>query len=142
MTPTPIYPSSKVAAGYNNTGSLTAWETIKPTGGTYFFAPVIFGLLDPGQDVIDLGGALDFEGFASSGILWTAITQLQVFYLQTTYCAGGFSGRITIEYRSLDPGNYVTANAILHLPKPANSQKKSRAYENYQGRLTRIAIIP
>lgn len=38
-------------------------------------------------------------------------------YLQDTYCAGGFSGLVTIRTPTRQAGSYANYNAIMQLPK-------------------------
>lgn len=134
-----MYPNSKVAAGLNNTGGLVAWESIIVNHAP-FFAPVIFGFFDTGQDSTLLDGSLYSNGYPMSGIQWVA-TQWQVYYLSQTFCAGGRSGPITIQYRQTNPDTYVIANATLVIDKLSDSAKKSMGYEPYKGKLTRLVVI-
>jgi hypothetical protein len=84
-----------------------------------------------------------FGGYPSTGILWTAITQNQVWYLMNTYCSAGYNygGLVTVEFRKENPASYVIANAVLRLPQLVNSSKKSRSYENYKAMLLKLVII-
>ena len=136
-----LYPNSKIAASYDNSGALVAWESIVPTGGTRFFAPVLYGNFDPGQEDTLTDGNAYFEGYAVINGSFGALTQVQLYYLQTTYCNSGYSGPVTIECRTESPNNYLTFNAVLRLTKLSESQKKSMAYENYKFLFTRLRPI-
>lgn len=138
--PSYFYSDMEVASGYNNTAGLAAWESLTDANGVHFFAPILYGKFNAGQEKFRLDGTPFYSGFAEIEGLFSVITQAQVFFLMTTYCAGGFSGQVTIKFRQYSPTTYVTANAIMHLPQLLDSQKQSQAYKDYKIAFRRIQI--
>lgn len=136
-----MYPESKIAAGYNNTGSLIAWESIVPTGDVAFFAPVIYGSFDVGDKKFRLNGTPKYVGFGQAKAGWGVLTQAQRYYLQTTYCAGGYFGEVTMKFRLENPDSYVIANCILDLSKISESRKESQAFPEFFAYMQRLEII-
>jgi len=135
------YPQLAIAAGYNNAIALAAIEAITPPGDRPFVAPRALGLYDPGQFRIRGDGTLYTAGFASAQWLFSAITQLQVRYLMETYCANGYSGKVTVSTRTDDPDSYANYNAVMLLPKLSESDKKFARFRNYAATFTRMTAL-
>ena len=138
----PIYPLSKIAANYNNTLGLVAWETILVTGDTQaFFPPVVYGGYSVGQERVRGDGTSYFSGRKVAHGQFGVITQNQFYYLQVTYCNGGYTGFVTVEIRTEDPNNYHTWNAILKLPQWSEVKKQSQAISPFPFLLRRLQFI-
>lgn len=135
------YPALAIAAGYNNAVNLAAIEAITPPGDRPFFTPRAFGLFDPGQFRIRGDGTVYTAGYPTAQWLFSAITQAQVRYLMETYCANGYSGKVTIRTRTDDPDTYTNYNAVLLLPKLSESDKKFAKFRNYGMTFVRLVAI-
>ncbi len=130
----------RIGAGWNVAlGSLTNIETITPTGEPTFKAPDVYGSYDPGVRRIRADGSLYHAGFGMVQWRFAGITRGQVRYLMETYCANGYSGKVTINTRLDDPDTYTRYNAYMLLPKLSESQKRSWAFQDYIVRFTRLA---
>lgn len=139
MNRNPIY-QYKIASGYNvAAGSLVNIESITPTSDVAFVAPQVLGTFDPGKYIIRGDGTLYLTGFPTQQWLFSALTRLQLAYLRTTYCSGGWSGLVTINTR-LGDTPYVRYNAVMILPKPSESEGRLYAYKNYSVKMARLAV--
>lgn len=136
-----MYPESKIASGYNNTGGLVAWESIVPTGDVAFFAPVIYGSYDVGDKKFRLSGMPKYVGFGQAKAGWGVLTQAQRYYLQTQFCSGGYFGEVTMKFRLESPSTYVIANCILDLTKISEARKESKTFPEYFAYMQRLEII-
>src|SRR6476659_6316171 len=104
-----------IAASYNNAAGLTNLELIVPTGDRAFFSPVAYNNYKPGVRKIRSDGTLYLAGFAASFWILPAATRKHIEYIMDTYCAGGYSGKVTIKTR-INRIAYANFNAILSLP--------------------------
>ncbi len=140
---TPVY-DYKIGAGYNlPDGSLVNIETITPAGDTAFYPPVSYGLYNPGDFKDRQDGITYLSGFASTQWIWTGspggrITKAQARYLQDTYCAGGYSGTVTINSQTDNPGTYGRFNAVMKLPKLPDAGKNFAIFQQYAVSFTRL----
>lgn len=130
----------KIAAGYNNTGSLANIESIVPSGDRAFFPPEGFNNFNPGQANVRGDGLTTRNGFPYCFWVFSAMTRKQVAYLRTTYCGGGYSGLVTIATRP-DTIAYVNYNAVITLPDPDATQRHFLGYEDYKVAFTRLVAI-
>jgi len=106
-----------IGVGYNVAlGSLTNIEKISVSGHD-FFAPKAFGHYNPGQFSRRTDGIGYYGGFNSVRWVFMAMTHSQYNYLRNVYCAGGYSGLVTI-YTTLgqDDNIYARMNAVLDIP--------------------------
>ena len=138
---TAIYPLNQIAAGYNNSGGLTAWENLVITGEPRLFAPVLYGMSTAGEETIRGDGTSYFSGFLVVNGFFGAITQGQLFYVMSTFCSGGFSGFVSVNFRLYDPVNYYRANAVLHLTQPSANKKVGQGWEKYKFSYTRVVAF-
>ncbi len=130
--------SYMIASGYNVAlGSLTNIENIKPTNDQYFWSPRASGLYNPGSERDRGDGTLLLVGFAWQYWEFGALTRAQLDYLRTTYCASGWSGKVTI-YTTLGGVAYSRMNAVMKLPAPVDSDGAFYAYKAYKVKMTRL----
>jgi len=129
--------SYKLAAAYNNAAGLANIESIVPTSDRAFFSPVVFNNYKPGVRKGRTDGLLYMAGWASSFWILPVVTRPQFAYLQTTYCAGGFSGKVTVATR-INLVAYANYNAILTLPDPEQLQRHFKYYEDVRLDFTRM----
>lgn len=122
-------------------GSLTNIEDIKPNGDTNFYAPI--ALYNPGNFVVRGDGSLYIAGYPE--VQWVfqgnpggKLTRLQARYLQNTYCGGLYSGTVSINTLTDNPGTYTLANAVMRLPKLPDSGKNFSIYSQYVISFTRV----
>lgn len=135
----------KIGAGWNlPDGSLTNVEDIHPTNDVNCYPPV--ALYNPGNYLIRGDGSLYIAGYPA--VQWVfggnpggKITRLQARYFQDTYCNGGYSGTVTINTLTDNPGTYTRANAVMILPKLPDSGKNFTVFQSYQISLTRIVPL-
>lgn len=116
----------KIATGWNvGSGSLTDIETIV-VSGQRFAGPKVTPLYDPGGRKYRTDGSVFNSGFSAITWRFGILYYQQWKYLRDTYCAGGFSGKVTI---LSDTGDAVFArwNAVLQLPFP-NALKGSMTW--------------
>jgi hypothetical protein len=139
MTQTVKY-AYKIAAGYNNAGSLVNIETIVPTGDSAFWPPEGYGGYRPGESVVRADGTEYVAGFASTVWHFKRLTRAQYSYLQSTYCGGGWSGKVTIATR-IGATSYANYNAILWLPKPADANRTFIRWIDIDLRFTRMVAL-
>jgi hypothetical protein len=101
--------------------SLINIESIKPTNDRNFYAPMAYGFSAPGVR----RGRLDGVGFRSgfTHVVWyfKVATRAQYEYLSTTYCAGGYSGKVTI-YTTTGKSSYARYNAVIDIPATEETQ--------------------
>jgi hypothetical protein len=139
-----LYPDSKIAAAYNNTGGLVAWESLSPIGDKRFFAPVIYGHYNPGLKAYDLNGFPYYRGFPAvlSGE-FAAITQAQRWYLMQTYLGNGYAGYVTMKFRLQDSSAYYTVNCIFDLATDDQmaGNKRGAGWQNYTFDLRKIEVL-
>lgn len=123
-----VHQQYKIAAGYNVAAvSLVNIESIS-VGGKKFVAMRSFGTHDPGVLRV-LGDGTDYAaGFKYVEWWFAGVTFAQYLYLKTTYAAGGYRGKVTINVKIDDIDTYVRRNAIIVLPKEAELEKKLNAY--------------
>lgn len=130
----------RLEAGYNVAlASLVNIETIA-VAGRRFTAPKALGSFDPGIYRVRTDGTLYLAGYPSQHWFFAVITFAQYNYLRTTYCASGFSGKVTVYTR---PGTeaYARYNAILRLPKPSEHEDAFFAFKKHGALLTRMVAL-
>ena len=131
--------NNRIAAGWNvPLLSMPNIETIIPTNDRAFYPPTAYGHYSPGQQRIRMDGLVYMAGYPSLVWLFDVLTRLQQEYLRTTYCAGGFSGKVTI-YTPLGTSTYVRMNAVMILPSPNATDGKFYAFKAYPVQMTRLA---
>lgn len=137
-----IYQSSiQIAVGNNNTAGLVAWESLTADGIN--FLPVRqYATYDIGETRTRLNGRPYFAGVSRTQFLASAITLAQYKYLKTTYCAGGYSGLVTINIRTDDPATYADYNATMILPKESELDYRYNAYADVVITFIDLEAIP
>lgn len=136
----PLY-DYRIASGYGVAlASLTNLETIADSDGKKFKAPYAIASYDPGVFRIRGDGTIYTAGYGTLVWLLPVVTRKQVVKLQTDYCAGGYSGKVTVYSRTVSD-SYARYNAVLHLPKLSDSQRRMKYIENYAARLTRMVAL-
>jgi hypothetical protein len=134
---------SRIAATWNVAlNSLVNIETIKPSNDPYkFVAPVVYGTYYAGIQRTRGDGTITLSGSAYLVWLFKVLTRLQYEYLRTTYCSGGFSGKVTI-YSRAGTSTYARYNAVMVLPAgtaPVDGQ--FYAFKDYPVQMTRLVAI-
>lgn len=130
----------RLAANHNVAlNSLTNIETIVVSGRA-FTAPKALGSFDPGVFRIRTDGTLYLAGKPFQRWFFEVITFAQYTYLQSTYCAGGYSGKVTVYTR---PGTttYARYNAIMRLPKPSEHEDAFFAFKKHGMLLTKMVAL-
>lgn len=113
----PVYqPNLQIGVGHDAM-TLTAIEAITPSGDRPFLPVRSYGTYDIGDRRTRLNGRPYFAGVSSVQFISEVMTIAQFKYLKTTYCAGGYSGLVTINVRLDDPATYAEYDATLILPK-------------------------
>ena len=123
-----FYPNYKIAAAHNNTAGLVSIELITPSNDRAFVYPSAYGSYRKGVRKVRPAAQVYFSGFAS--VVWTfsLMTKAQFYYLQTTYCANGYSGEVTVKTRTENPDVYSNYNATIVLPDMPESRKRGRVF--------------
>lgn len=138
----PVY-DYRIAAGHNVAlVSLTNVESIAPSGDTAFYAPRSWGTYTAGAMRVRSDGTLYAAGYAS--VMWRfgLLTRAQFRYLQTTYCAGAYSGDVTIYTRLDDATQYVRCNAVMVLPQLAELNNDAFVkFRDVEVKMTRIEVL-
>jgi hypothetical protein len=122
----------KLATGYDNEAGFTNVEDALPTyNGRQTFYPVGRANFDEGTLRVRADGEIYAAGFDSFVWELNILTYAQWAYLQTNYCTGGtgYSGLVTARTRLIG-GTYSNYNAVMHLPKPPEEEKKFVAMRN------------
>jgi hypothetical protein len=125
------YQQYSLAAGYDAAGSLVNVETGFPT---YQGHPLIVqgrGTWDEGVERDRADKLSTLTGFQTFKWLIPVMGVSQYEYAQLTYTTGGNSlrGKVTVKTRSLaDDDTYANYNAVMHLPKRADLERKQNAF--------------
>lgn len=134
-------PFLQLAVGYNNAAGLVALQSITPTNDKPFYPIQNYGTFDPGQFRTREDGTLYVAGYASAQFVFNVITRRQVEYLQDTYCATSWSGKVTVKMRTDDPDTYANYNAILLLTKLSEATRRQKVFVDYVVSFTRMEAI-
>lgn len=113
----PVFQDYQIAAGHNNAAGLVNIGAITPSSGIPFPEPVARPNYTPGNHKIRLDGLDYVTGYAAHTWLMPFLDWRHYAYLQTTYCAGGYSGLVTIRTRYMSVA-YANYNATLRIPTP------------------------
>lgn len=137
-----LYPDSKIAANYNNTGGLVPWESLRPSGDKRFLAPILYGKYNPGQRTYALDNMPFFRGFpAVLNGEFAFITQAQLYYLKVNYLSSGYAGKVTMRLRLEDWATYVNVNCIFDLSTMDQIKKTNRTFEHYLFTLRKVTTL-
>lgn len=110
----PTFTDYKIAAGWDQAGSLALIGGITATSDVKFAEPAAQQNYSPGKPLLRLDLNTTMVG-VSSQVWIMGVTWLQYTYLRTTYCAGGYGGKVTIRTR-WQGGNYANYNSVLSIP--------------------------
>lgn len=103
----------RIAAGHNVAlNSLVNIEAIKPTGDTYFYLLRAIGNFSQGNANVRGDGLYSFNGKPYTIWEFPIMTRKQLAYIRSTYCAGGWSGFVTI-YSTAGDETYARYNANM-----------------------------
>src|SRR6185369_3410400 len=133
-----MYELSKIATGYNNTAGLAPWESLRPTGDERFFAPIVYGTLDPGQEHDNTDGTPYFSGYGKVAPGWSALTQAQAYYIFHTICGDRYWAYATAQFRAWNPDSWEIYNTLIRLKKLSDQKKRSMAFEGFGLFYTRL----
>jgi len=105
-----------IGAGYGLAlSSLAYLEEIIPTGDTdTIVAPQGLGLFRYGNALVRGDGTNAYNGYPAQDWLLAGLTRNGYQYIRTTFCGGGYSGKVTINTRA-GATAYARYNAILWL---------------------------
>lgn len=101
-------------------GSLTVLTSIVVSGQP-IFGPEVIPHYSPGIYKFQGNGLVKTLGYQTVQWMFGILTYAQYAYLSTTYCGGGFSGKVTV-WTNLGTPTYVRVNAIMVLPDQKNLQ--------------------
>ena len=132
------YQGYKIAVGNNNVAGLINLEDILVGNRPYIVKGV--GNYRQGEPITQANGRVAFIGFPSLQWVLTMMTRAQYAYLKTTYCAGGYTGDVTITTRT-DSDSYANYNAVMTLPFTADVEKGFGRYQNIVIALTRLEAV-
>ena len=118
----PTFTDYRIAAGHNNAAGLTKLGKITPSGDIPFTEPTAKLNYSPGTARLRLDAGIYAAGFKSQEWTLGFVTLKQYDYLKTTYCAGGYSGLVTVRTR-WNSGSYANYNATLQLPTEAQLEQ-------------------
>jgi hypothetical protein len=130
----------KIAAGYNNTAGLVNIESITPGGSVPFVPPVGMDGYSAGTRRVRGDGTDYIAGYASTAWQFSLLYWAQLDYLADTYCAGGWSGKVTIRTRT-GRAVYANYNAVIKLPMPSESQRLFIVWRDVVVRFVRLVAI-
>jgi hypothetical protein len=136
----PAFFDYKIAAGWNNAGSLTNIGAVVPSSNIRFFEPVARPSWNPGTIKIRLDALTYVAGYPSQVWLFQFMTFAQYAHFRTTWCGGAYSGKVTIRTRYQN-ANYFNANAIAILPVPDSFQATGQGYQNVSVLMRKIIAI-
>ena len=134
------YSGLQIAAGHNNAAGLVALESIL-VGNHYFYTPIFSGQYAPGLFKQRADDLLYISGFPFTVWMFRVLWRDQFNYLQTTYCAGGYSGLVTIRTRLDDEAAFYNCNTTLKLTPLSDAQKRQMVLTDYAVRYTRLEVI-
>jgi hypothetical protein len=131
-----------IAAGNNVAlASLNLIERIKPGGDQYYYvAPQVIPHGSPGARIARLNGLSYRHGYPYVDWLFSVMTRLQYEYMKTTYCAGGYSGLVTV-YTTVSSMTYVRYNAVLDVPETEAIADGFYAFQKIPIRLSHLVAI-
>lgn len=135
------YHSHSIAAGHDVAlVSLVNIEDITPSSDRAFNYPLASPLYNPGNYRIRGDGTVYVSGFPSIDWKFVGMTKKQYEYARTTWCAGGWSGYVTIYTR---PGTeaYARYNAVLTIPKPTDVTWSVSAFSDVVFKFTRLVAL-
>ena len=127
-----------IAVGFNNAVNLVNLETIIIENRPLIVKGV--GNYRQGEVVVQTNGRYAFIGYPSIKWIFDVLSRAQYVYLKDTYCAGSYSGDVTIRTRT-DGNSYSNFNAVLTLPFTDDVTKVFRAYTGITATLTRLEAI-
>lgn len=141
------YPNIQIAVGNDNAAGLSAFETVLASYDTFRtshpgLAPLTWGQYNPGQYRVRGDGTVFLAGTPSIEWIVGIMTRAQLRGLMDDYCAGGYSGKVTIKDRLDDATTYANYNAVMILPKLTELQTRQFIYwENIVIRMTRLVAL-
>jgi hypothetical protein len=131
----------KIAAGLSVAlNSLVNIETIKPTNDQYFYAPKAIPYGSPGVKRVKLNSVSYRAGYPSVDWLFSVLTRAQYEYLRNTFCAGGYSGQVTI-YSTVSSSVYARYNAVMDVPETSAIPDGWYAYKNVAIHMTHLVAL-
>lgn len=133
--------SYSIKAGWNQAlVDLVNIEDIVPSGDVAFYPPEGFSSYQAGQLKVRGDGTEYIAGYGMTVWQFGVLTRKQWEYLSTTYCAGGWSGKVTI-YTRTGKTAYARYNAVMHLPQPAELRRRFLYFEDVPIRFTRLEAL-
>lgn len=137
----------QLAVGYNNAAGLRGLEGIFISNDFQpFKAFRSWGTYSPGEVIIRGDGTEAYDGYPTCQWIFGGMTRLQLDYLMTTYCGGGYSGRVTVRTVTDAVGvdgrlTYANFNAVMRLTRLPDATVRGRAYANYPITFTRMVAL-
>jgi hypothetical protein len=125
----PAFTDYSIAAAWNNAAGLVKVGLIVPASHIAFFEPVGRPSWNPGITRIRLDAMNYQAGYESQEWLFQLMTFAHYAHFRTTYCGGGYSGKVTIRTRYQNTA-YFNANAIAALPPAPELQSTGQGYQN------------
>jgi hypothetical protein len=133
----------KLAAGYNQAGSLATLEGILPSGDIFAFQPVSGGFQDYDPGVLKIGPTGEYRvgGYASTVWRLSFVTAKQEAYLRDTFCSSGHSGEVTMRTDTVTALSFANYNAVILLPKRSDLIYKDGVFRDYRILYTRLVAL-
>ena len=94
----------------------------------------------PGEYRIRADGEVYTAGYPSVVWLFTGLRVSGAAYLQTAFCGGGWSGKVTVYTRTVDR-TFARYNAVMILPSPDEVEQRGGILARYPVRLTRLEAL-
>ena len=129
----------KIAVGNDNAAGLTLVSSLVDGTGEAFYMPNGLGFYSEGNVTTNADGSVSITGFAST--TWRmSMTSTQYDFWRTTYCAGGYSGLVTIRTTTTQYNSYANFNAVMVVPQVADVQRSGYVY-TVDVRMTRMVAL-
>ena len=130
----------QIAAGNNNAAGLVNVETLADSGGNLLKPPRALGTYQAGEVVPTLSGSIAIVGSAFVVWNWTVLST-QLAYLNTTYCAGIYTGLVTIRTVTTQYDTYANFNARMVIPQIAELQRTSYGFVDVPVRFVELEAL-
>lgn len=130
----------QLTVGNNNAAGLVNIESITPSGDIPFPSPRARYNYSPGGKVIRGNGTEYRRGFPAQQWHMGTLTADQYAYLKTTYCAGGYTGLVTVRTRHVT-ATYANYNAVLNIPAEDELESGAFCYFDVVLTFTRLVAL-
>jgi hypothetical protein len=139
--------SYALAVGYNVAlVSLVNVQDITISGQKKIYPPQSFGTYRPGTFKMRGDGLYSTVGWPFLRWGWRGnpggwITYGQARYFNTTYCAGGYSGKVTIYSMTQTFNTYERYNAVMQLPYIDEAEPNFKIFQGFEIKFIRLEAL-